>query len=168
MFMIFVGIACRKKDFDAIQKEIKKNNQCKEIQCICVQNENIENLQNIKFDAFVIHEQMSFVNNTKALEKIFSTLNFLIINTDKNKKLDILNGTRLTVITYGLNHKCTVTASSIKDDNIIVALQRDVLNKFGIVREIGEKRIEVKNNLDVYSYMLIFIIQILYCKNIEY
>src|SRR5690625_3148814 len=104
MFMIFVGIACRKKDFDAIQKEIKKNNQCKEIQCICVQNENIENLQNIKFDAFVIHEQMSFVNNTKALEKIFSTLNFLIINTDKNKKLDILNGTRLTVITYGLNH----------------------------------------------------------------
>ena len=92
----------------------------------------------------------------------------MIINTDKNKKLDILNGTRLTVITYGLNHKCTVTASSIKDDNIIVALQRDVLNKFGIVREIGEKRIEVKNNLDVYSYMLIFIIQILYCKNIEY
>ena len=164
--MVFICIMCYEKDFKAIKENICNNN--KDIELIFVQDSNISNLQNVKFDCFIIHEQILNLKNICALEKILKNLKYLIINSDKNTKLDILNSNKINVITYGLNHKCTVTASSIQDDSIMIALQREILNKYGKLYEISEKKIEVNKDLDIYSYMLIFIIEILYCKNVEY
>ena len=164
--MVFIGIMCYEKDFKAIKENSCNNN--KDIELIFVQDSNISNLQNVKFDCFIIHEQILNLKNICALEKILKNLKYLIINSDKNTKLDILNSNKINVITYGLNHKCTVTASSIQDDSIMIALQREILNKYGKLYEISEKKIEVNKDLDIYSYMLIFIIEILYCKNVEY
>ena len=164
--MVFIGVMCNEKDFKAIKENICNNN--KDIELIFVQDSNISNLQNVKFDCFIIHEQILNLKNICALEKILKNLKYLIINSDKNTKLDILNSNKINVITYGLNHKCTVTASSIQDDSIMIALQREILNKYGKLYEISEKKIEVNKDLDIYSYMLIFIIEILYCKNVEY
>lgn len=164
--MVFVGVICYEKDFKNIKSHLYSK--CNDIECIFVQDSNIVNLQNIKFDCFIIHEQMPILKNIGALEKIFKGLKYLVVNSDKNTKLNILNGNRVNVITYGLNHKCTVTASSIQEDTVMIALQREILNKYGKVYEISEKKIEVEKDLDIYSYMLIFIIEVLYCKNIEY
>ena len=98
------------------------------------------------------------------LEKICKNLKYLIINTDKNKQLDIFSGNRLHVITYGLNHKCTVTISSIGEERIMVALQREILDKYGNLMEIGENRINKIQHLDTYGNMTIFVTELIYNK----
>ena len=94
-------------------------------------------------------------------------LKYLIVNTDKNTYVNILNNDRICIITYGLNHKCTVTASSIKEENIMIALQREIIDRYGHLMIIGEKRVKPIENLDVYGTMTIFIIKLLYLKNMQ-
>lgn len=158
--MIFVGIISREKDFEKIKHELSKKK--KDIEFIHIDNNNVENLQNIRFDSLVIHEEFQLINHIKALQKIFDGLRYVIVNTDKNPNMDILNGNRLTVITYGLNHKCSVTASSITDDVIMIATQREIINKKGKLHDIAEHRLNTIPDLDTYSHMLIFIIYLLY------
>ena len=78
-----------------------------------------------------------------------------------------MNNSKLHVVTYGLNHKCTITASSIKEDNLMIALQREISDRFGNIMDIGEKSIYPVENLDIYGNMVIFILELLYNKNMS-
>ncbi len=162
--MTFLGMISNKKEFEIIRSEFIKN--VKDIDLILMNEKNMRNLQNVKFEALVIHDELNIKNdNIELLQKICKSLKYLIINADKNIHLDIFAGSRLRVITYGLNHKSTVTASSIEEDNIMVALQREVFDRYGNLMEIGEKRINKPNGIDIYSSMVIFIMELLYRKD---
>ncbi len=162
--MIFIGMMANQKEYEMIKNEIEKQMGKEKVSMVFIHEENIQNLQNIKFDVLIIHEKMPIQKHMKAFEKICQNLRNLLINFDKNNNLEVLNGNRMTVITYGLNHKCTVTVSSIQEDSIMVALQREILNKQGNLQEIEEKRIHTIENLDVYGHMLLYILSILYGK----
>ena len=151
--MIFFGIISNKKDFNIIKLEIEKS--IKDASIILIDKENIENLQNIKFEALIINSEINLDNKSIVfLQKICKNLKYLIVNTDKNTYVNILNNDR-------------VTASSIKEENIMIALQREIIDRYGHLMIIGEKRVKPIENLDVYGTMTIFIIKLLYLKNMQ-
>lgn len=162
--MTFIGIIANQKEYEMIKKKLEKQSRQDTLNIILIHEANIQNLQNIRFDILIIHEKMSIRKHIKAFEKICQNLYGLLINFDKNKNLEIFNGHPMTVITYGLNHKCTVTASSIQEDSIMVALQREILTRRGTLQEMEEKRIERIEDLDVYGHMLLYILDVLYGK----
>ncbi len=159
--MTFIGIIANQKEFEIIKSQIEWKNK---FNIILINDNNIENLQNIKFEILIIHEKMIIKKHMKEFEKICRNLQYLLVNFDKNMNLEILNGSKIKIITYGLNHKCTVTASSIKEDSIMVALQREILDKNGNLQVIEEQRLKTIENLDVYGHMLLFILNIIYGK----
>ena len=164
--MIFFGIISSKKDFDIMKKEIEKS--LKNVNLILISEDNIENLQNIKFEALIINDELHIKeSNIMFFQKICENLKYLIINSDRNNFLDILNNNRLCVITYGLNHKCTVTASSITEEYVLVALQREIIDKYGNLMVIGEKRVNTLKEMDVYGVMAIFILKLIYLKSVQ-
>lgn len=164
--MIFFGIISSKKDFDIMKKEIEKS--LKNVNLILISEDNIENLQNIKFEALIINDELHIKeSNIMFFQKICENLKYLIINSDRNNFLDILNNNRLCVITYGLNHKCTVTASSITEEYVLVALQREIIDKYGNLMVIGEKRVNTIKEMDVYGVMAIFILKLIYLKSVQ-
>ena len=164
--MIFFGIISSKKDFDIMKKEIEKS--LKNVNLILISEDNIENLQNIKFEALIINDELHIKeSNIMFFQKICENLKYLIINSDRNNFLDILNNNRLCVITYGLNHKCTVTESSITEEYVLVALQREIIDKYGNLMVIGEKRVNTVKEMDVYGVMAIFILKLIYLKSVQ-
>lgn len=159
--MTFVGVCSNERELEIIKSQFNKQKNT-DFNFISINDRNVENLQNIKFDCLIINEKMPIVKNMKAFEKVCKNIKYLLINFDKNVNLNVFNENKLTVITYGLNHKCTVTASSIKEEAIMVALQREVLNRKGNVQGIEEQRMEIISNLDVYGHMVLFILNLLY------
>ena len=73
--------------------------------------------------------------------------------------MDNLN---LTVITFGFNNKATFTVSSIEENNIIICLQRIIYNKDEEKIEPQEYKLEVPENVEKHTAILIHIIKILY------
>ena len=65
----------------------------------------------------------------------------VLVNTDGDGDLSSLNIQKAYVVTYGLNRKATLTASSIDDGNIVVCLQRTVTDLYG--REIDPQEFSV-------------------------
>ena len=63
------------------------------------------------------------------------------------------------VITFGFNSKSTITISSVKDDKIIVCIQREIEKLNGEILESQEKKIIVLNNKNIYNNLVVFIIK---------
>ena len=58
----FFGIISNKKDFNIIKLEIEKS--IKDASIILIDKENIENLQNIKFEALIINSEINLDNKS--------------------------------------------------------------------------------------------------------
>ena len=159
--MTFIGIVAKQKEFEILQSRIEKQ---KEINIILITVDNIENLQNIKFNTIIINIEMPNWHDKKIFENICKNAKYIVVNTDKNKNIDILEGKQKTIITYGLNHKSTITVSSIKEDCIMVAIQREFINIQGKLQEIEEERVKRIRNLDIYGHIVLVICNILYGK----
>ena len=156
--MIFVAMLANRKEYEILKEQMSNK-----ISMIFIDDTHIENLQNIKFDTLIINKPIK--THQKEFEKICKNARYLLVNSDQNKSIENVKG---TIITYGLNHKCTVTASSIKEDSIMVALQREFINKQGKLEEIEEERVETIDNLDVYGHIIWFILNKIYGKSMKY
>ncbi len=148
--MKFVGI---------IGKNISlKNINNQEINIIRLDEKNIINVKNIKFQLIIINEDLSnFNTKLEYLEKILENTEYVIINSDIYIKMKI-KPFKKKVITYGLNHKATVTISSIKDGNVLIDLQREIetLNKKVIESE--EKLVQTTGTVNVYEILINYIV----------
>ena len=71
---------------------------------------------------------------------------YLVLNADSTIPLEFLEKEKMTIITYGLNQKSTVTISSINEENALIALQRSFINIEGEEIEMGEKSLELDEN----------------------
>ena len=85
------------------------------------------------------------------------------MNTDLNKELNFSQKCKEKIITFGLNHKATVTISSITESSILVYLQRNVKDKKDKLIEVGEKQVKINkdNKIKVYEILIIYIISII-------
>lgn len=155
--MFFIGIITNQKNEIYI-----KNKLCSilsEANIIFITENNISNIKNIQFETIIIDDN---IKNKIELRKIISNAKYVILNTDINMNMNIINNLNLIIITYGFNNKATFTVSSMEETNIIICLQRIIINKKGIKIEPQEYKIEIDENVEKYAIIATQILNIMY------
>ena len=157
--MSLIGIIAKKKDI----KEIK-NNLDVVYEVIEINNKSIENLKNIKFEQIIINKDLVLNKQEEEyIKKLINTTKYIIINADIN--IQILNNIEidkpLKIITYGFNSKSTISISSVKEDYIILSIQREIEKLNNEKIENQEKKIELikGENNNIYIKIIKFIIK---------
>lgn len=157
--MSLIGIIAKKKDI----KEIK-NNLDIVYEVIEINNKSIENLKNIKFEQIIINKDLALNKQEEEyIKKLINTTKYIIINADIN--IPILNNIEidkpLKIITYGFNSKSTISISSVKEDYIILSIQREIEKLNNEKIENQEKKIELikGENNNIYIKIIKFIIK---------
>lgn len=155
--MPLVGIIASKREVQAIRKEIRE----KDIEIIEITKESVENIKNIKFDEIIILKNINLSEKEyKYMKEIISKVKYLIFNGDIEisilKNIEINKPIKL--ITFGFNSKSTITISSIKEEKIIVCIQRDIEKVNGEILESQEKEIIIKTDKKIYNILSVFII----------
>lgn len=155
--MFFVGVVTNQKN-----ELYMKNKLCKVMpveNIIFITEKNITNIKNIQFETIVIDAK---INNKTEIRKIVSNLKYVILNSDIDANVEMMNDLKLTVFTYGFNNKSTFTVSSIQEKNMIICLQRIILNKRKRIIEPQEYEIEIEENIDKYAIIATEILTLLY------
>ena len=158
--MPLIGIVAKKKDTYAIRKELSKNS----IEIIQITKDSIDNIKNIQFEEIIFLEDINLNDKEyKYMSEIISKTKYLILNGDI--QINLLKEMKIEkpikVITFGFNSKATITISSVKEDKIIVCLQRDIERYDKKIIEIQEKEIKMDNesNKKIYNKLVVFIIK---------
>ena len=165
--MQLIGIIAKKKEVQAIRKEIKEIRNEK-IEIIEITKDNIKNLRNIKFEEIIFLENIELSSDEyKYMKELISKERFLILNGDI--KIDILEKIEMQepiqIITFGFNSKSTITISSVREENAIICLQRDIKKANGEILEKQEKQIKLKkDNKKIHNNLVVFIIKELHNK----
>ena len=157
--MPFIGIIAEERKSNIIKKQIVERLKIDENLIILIKEKNIENIKNIKFDTIILDRKF---NNEKKLKMVLENVKYLIINCDVVKSFNVLNDIEINVITYGFNSKATITASSVGEEEILVCLQRNIINAKKQKVEPQEVKIEIQN--DAMSTMAITAILLIYGK----
>lgn len=155
--MFFVGVVTNQKN-----ELYMKNKLCKIMpveNIIFITEKNITNIKNIQFETIVIDAK---INNKTEIRKIVSNSKYVILNSDIDANVEMMNDLKLTVFTYGFNNKSTFTVSSIQEKNMIICLQRIILNKRKRIIEPQEYEIEIEENIDKYAIIATEILTLLY------
>ena len=155
--MFFIGIITNQKNEAYIKRELLKIGIEKSV--IFINERNIANIKNVKFETLVIDNK---VENKLEFRKIIESSKYMVLNSDITMDLELMDNLNLTVITFGFNNKATFTVSSIEENNIIICLQRIIYNKDEENIEPQEYKLEVPENVEKHTAILIHIIKILY------
>ena len=158
--MPLIGIIAKKRDAQAINKELKE----RDIKIIEITKESIKNVKNISFEEIIVIEDIKLdAEEYKYMNEIMSKTKYLILNGDI--KIEILKKINIEkpikVITFGFNTKATISISSVKEEKVIVCLQRDIEKLDGEVIESQEKEIKLirENDKKIYNKLVVFIIK---------
>lgn len=161
--MSFIGIIADKKNESDIASCLNYNFNKKNIKenVIIINNKNINNIKNIKFDSLLINKKVT--GKSDVVKKLLSNSNNLIINSDIDTGLGLLEKTNSNIITYGFNPKSTVTASSLENDDALICIQRNITNNNNNILEPQEIKVEkFSKNSNPYIIMSVEILTLLY------
>lgn len=158
--MPFIGIIGKENDSNFIKNEIIKNSKISNFDVINLNRKNLENMKNIRFDIVVINENIEkIIKYSNYLEIIIKNTKYLLINIDNKIKTPNFGYNEQNIITYGFNSNSIITISSIKDDNIMICVQKRFRGK---LKEIEEQEFSVKlqkyNINKLYNILAIFTI----------
>ena len=147
--MPFIGIIAKECDSNFIKNEVLKNTTNYNLEIFNINKKNIENIKNIRFETIVINDNLKeFLSSSKYLEDILKNAKYLIINTDIIKDISILGNSSCNIISYGLNNDATITISSVKDEDIMICIQKEYKNIYNQKIEQQEINIKIlKNNI---------------------
>ena len=155
--MPFIGIISEENLENCIRREILDKLQLRESNVLFIKEKSIENIKNIKFETVIIAREFK---KQELLKKILEDATYLIINSDIENNLNILENIKATVITYGFNSKATITASSVSEEDMMLCIQRTLENKNGKNIEPQEIKISITENTNctmaVASLLLIY------------
>lgn len=166
--MSFIGIIANEKQVNEIKKIISKQDEKNQLQIISINNKSIENILNIKFETIIIMDTIEkLYDEIENIRKVIRKSEYLIINSDLEIKSEILENIETKTITYGLKQKSTITASSIKEDSIIICIQREIKNIQNKIIEPKEIKIKVKNSKNINEILAIYSIMALYNDKIS-
>lgn len=155
--MFFIGIVSEEKNEKHIKDILKQKIENENV--VFINEKNIENIKNIKFKIIVLNKGI----DNKNIKNILLNAEYLILNSDINVKIDLIENLDLKVITYGFNSKSTVTASSVTEE-MLICVQRNIINIKGKKIEPQEINIEKDIMLDNYDNMYIMCLAIIYGK----
>ena len=156
--MFFIGIVSEEKNEKHIKNILKQKIENENV--VFINEKNIENIKNIKFKIIVLNKGI----DNKNIKNILLNAEYLILNSDINVKIDLIENLDLKVITYGFNSKSTVTASSVTEEEMLICVQRNIINIKGKKIEPQEINIEKDIMLDNYDNMYIMCLATIYGK----
>lgn len=156
--MLFIGIVSEEKNEKHIKDILKQKIENENV--VFINEKNIENIKNIKFKIIVLNKGI----DNKNIKNILLNAEYLILNSDINVKIDLIESLDLKVITYGFNSKSTVTASSVTEEEMLICVQRNIINIKGKKIEPQEINIEKDIMLDNYDNMYIMCLATIYGK----
>lgn len=162
--MSFIGMVMGNKEFENIKMELANDIKEKNWNIIPINKQNIENLQNIKFETIIMEEDpKKLEEKAKELHQICENAKYILLNSDKKQNLE-LGKEKVKMITYGLNQKATVTISSITEENLLISLQRDIETIQGNKIEVEEKQVKIDPNkkLKIYDQLILYSLKNLY------
>ena len=163
--MSFVGIVANDRDFKNIRKVFLRKDMPKLISLIEINENTIQNIRNITFDAVIFCKELYCSDSQKSyLNRICKNSSYLIINSDFNLYIPPCVNNECTIITFGLNQKSTVTVSSISESGFVLSLQQPIIRQNNTIYEIEEKSIKTSNtnSFNLYKTLMEYIIQIIY------
>lgn len=157
--MPFIGIISEENTENYIDKKITQQLNLKESSVLFIKEKSIENIKNITFETIILARQFK---NVEMLKKILEKTTYLIINSDIENNLSLLENMKLAVVTYGFNSKATITASSAEEDEMMICIQRSFENKEKKIIEPQEIKTPIYENAN--CTMAILSILLLYGK----
>lgn len=150
--MPFIGIISDEKSENLICQKVQKELNLSDSSVLYIKEKSIENIKNIKFETILLAREFKKVD---ILKKMLKETKYLIVNSDIETNLNVLDNLELTVITYGFNSKATITASSVTDEEMLICVQRSLVDKNGKriePQEMNVGRIDKQEiNLDGYN-----------------
>ena len=123
--MALIGIIVNEKEENYLDKKIEKELNLGEGNVLYIKEKSIENIKNISFNTIILGKKFK---NTELLKKILEKANYVIVNSDIEDNLKLLENIKATILTYGFNSKATITTSSIQDEKIMICIQRAFKN----------------------------------------
>lgn len=155
--MPFIGIISEENQENCIRREILNNLDLRESSVLFIKEKSIEDILNIEFETIVIARKFEKIEK---LKKLLKNTKYIIVNSDIQTNLKILEDVEASIITYGFNSKATITASSVSDDEVLLCIQRNITTKKGKVIEPQEINVDMIENtnatLAVESVLLIY------------
>lgn len=152
--MSIIGIIAKEKRVNQIKKQIQKENL--NIEFVCINNKSIKNLRNIKFEIFIIEDSlMKLQENKEYIKDIMKKAKYILLNSDINISEENLKDVELKILTYGLKQKSTITISSVKQEKILISIQRAFKNLNEKIIEQKEVPVELDINSDKNMYNLL-------------
>lgn len=164
--MTCIGIVADKNSEKEIEKILlEKSKEYNNIFTIIIVNEkSINNIKNIKFETILIYKNI--IKSEDVFKQILLNTKYLILNSDIEKPLKIVENIDITIITYGFNSKATITASSVNENEILLCIQRNILNLNKKLIEPQEINIYTKTQ-NKHIEMAVFCIMLLYGMILE-
>lgn len=159
--MSFIGIVTDQKSENSLKTQIAKTELEKKANILFITDKNIDNIKNIKFETIVLNKALE---KQETLKKILINAKNLIINTDIENEIEILEKLNVTIITYGFNSKSTITASSVEEEEALICLQRSLQNKEKETIDPQEIKVKITKNGNIYDSMIITAIELFYLK----
>mgnify|MGYP006948459255 CR=1 FL=1 len=154
-YMPLIGIVARKKDIKDIKRKLGEN-----YELIELNSESIKNLKNIKFDEIIYNKDINLTEEEyKFMREIINKTKYILINSDE--KIKIHENILIKIITFGFNSKSTIMISSVKENYIIISVQREIEKLNGDIIENQEKKIEIEQNKksSIYNEIINFLIK---------
>ena len=155
--MPFIGVIADEKNENFIRREIVDNLKLRESSVLFIKEKSIENIKNIKFEAIILARKFK---NMEILKKMLANTNYLIVNTDRIKTLEIFNESNLKIFTFGFNSKADVTASSVTEDGVLICVQREIQTIKGNIIEPQE--IKINSEEDAEGVMAVEVTLLIY------
>lgn len=159
--MTFIGIISEEKTDRELEKIIDNQILIKST-IVNININNIEHIKNVKFETILIMESQIILSKLEILKKILGNTQYLIINSDIKSNLSLLDNLELNVITFGFNSKATITASSVNEENALICIQRNIIDRKNNIIEPQEIKINLKKIKDIYKVMGIVGVALIY------
>ena len=116
--MLQIGFISKNKNVELF----KELNKLDIVQAINIKSK--EDLKDVKLDILVLED---LAIDKQIVKSIIQDVKYLIIQ-DNISDIELNLDKEINIITFGFNHKSTVTVSSVTDENIIICIQRKIEN----------------------------------------
>ena len=148
--MLHIGFISKNKNIELI----RELNRGKDIQAFNIKNK--ENLNDKKIDILVLED---LIVDKDTLELAIKEISYLIMQDNINGIEFNLEDKEINVITFGFNHKSTVTVSSVTEESIAICIQRKIKNVYDKYIQPKESIIENENKYNINKQIIKKIIQ---------
>ena len=147
--MLHIGLISKNKNVELI----KELNLYEDVQAVNIKE--ISHQRRDPIDILVIEDH---VVKKEIIETLMKEIHYLIIQ-DHIHNIQLNLDREISVITFGFNHKSTVTISSVTEENIVICIQRMIRGIHNQVIQPGESIIKNTNQYNINKHIIKKIIE---------